>query len=146
MMNDEEKVTIRRLKAHKFHGWWRVHIVPALSKRLVHTIGLEKSGKPGYTTPNAYGPIALLHTRVKSFAWVMVRRMTYLRRWQGLWNPSHVHGCDLPGYDFLRVNFVARPGDPSMAPRTRHGCECSTRSAAPYHVPESVIMHYRLFG
>ena len=56
------------------------------------TIVLRKPGKPDYTKPNAYRPIALENTLGKVFESIMTNIMSYLTETYGLLPPQHYGG------------------------------------------------------
>ncbi|KAG2000740.1 hypothetical protein GB937_010884, partial [Aspergillus fischeri] len=56
------------------------------------TVVIRKPGKPDYTTPKAYRPIALLSTIGKALEAVIATRMSYLVEAYGLLPTNHVGG------------------------------------------------------
>lgn len=58
--------------------------------REVRTIALKKPGKPDYTTPKAYRPIALLNTLGKALEFIMAKKITHLAEHHDLLPKTHM--------------------------------------------------------
>lgn len=114
--HDQLSRAIKKLSPYKAPGPDRVaNIVfqhcPAISEYLLHlfnavftfktyyepwresiTVILRKPGKPDYSTPKAYWPIALLNTTAKLLSAIVADRMSYILEAHNLLPPTHFGG------------------------------------------------------
>ncbi|EED15976.1 reverse transcriptase, putative [Talaromyces stipitatus ATCC 10500] len=68
-------------------------LLPTIEAYLSTTVILRKPGKPDYSDPKAYRPIALLSTIGKALESVLARRLSYLVEQYDLLPKQHIGGC-----------------------------------------------------